>query len=785
VGNNLFTVKQKSGFIVRLNAGMPYITPFLPGPTPSPTRTPTPTPTPSPTVTPTNPPFEITNIIPGSIRVLFTGVDPTCTNLDVQYSTTGYAFTSNFGAPVSPRVLALEYPSYVVVYIRMQEVDGTKRRSTNIVSYNIQTSSFNPNPIVPTQTPTCTPTPTQTPSNTCTPTQTPSNTPSNTQTPSNTPTVTTTCSVTITQTPTNTSTNTPTSTQTPTRTPTVTPSNTQFLTLTPTPTNTITPSNTPTATQTPTQTPTATQTPSNTPTPTSTPAATSTPTASITPTCTTTATQTPTPTATTSQTPTNTRTPTCTPTNTVTQTPTSSKTPTPSVTPSSTSSTVNVCISNTFLSAELSGGWFDGTYTFNRNVNASPIYRAVKGSRTFEFYYSTYFNINRWVFGDTSMLPSYSYFASVVTDKSNPYFGSYINVSDSPDANVVVGTCTTPTPTPTVTQTPTPTPTRIALQICVNNLQEFYPNLANKNGTYNYIGNYTYYGNENGRITYDLNAEGVGWGWIVVDGIYNIYYQNESTEINRVPDTGWFDFASGAPANLSISYQSCIPTPTPTPTQTATPTQTPSTTPTMSPTRSPSPTKTPTPTGTPTGTPAVTPTPTPSSTACPYGRDEYGNCNPPPPTPSPTPSITPTITPTPTVTAPNIVSFYTVKNYESTVFISNTREIGFYTANGTYYRDNSYPAGSVVYTPIPGESYENSGYRFIWDGDNIGYWGLYYSAEIVRANSSEGQTSNIIPSTGWIDRDFNPSDMTVISGASETTQLFAFGDNSNNQLGIP
>ena len=439
MGNNLFTVKEKSGFIVRLNAGMPYITPFLPGPTSSPTCTPTPTPTPSPTVTPTNPPFEITNIIPGSIRVLFTGVDPTCTNLDVQYSTSGYAFTSNFGAPVSPRVLALEYPSYVVVYIRMEEVDGTKRRSTNIVSYNIQTSSFNPNPIIPTQTPTCTPSPTQTPTNTPTITQTPSNTPTNTQTPSNTPTATPTCSITVTQTPSQTPTSTPTNTPTSTQTPSVTPSSTQFLTPTPTTTCTPTPTVTPTNTFTPTVTPSTTQTPSQTHTPT--------------------LSQTPTQTSTTTQTPTNTRTPTCTPSNTVTQTPTSSKTPTPSVTPSSTSSTVNVCISNTFLSAELSGGWLDGTYTFNRSVNASPIYRAVKGDKTFEFYYSTYFNINRWVLGDTSILPSYTYFASVATDKSNPYFGSYINVGGSPDANVVVGACSTPTPTPTVTQTPTNTQT--------------------------------------------------------------------------------------------------------------------------------------------------------------------------------------------------------------------------------------------------------------------------------------------------------------------------------------
>jgi len=78
------------------------------------------------------------------------------------------------------------------------------------------------------------PTPTITPTNTPTNTETPTNTPTNTETPTNTPT--------NTETPTNTP------TETPTNTPTVSPSQTP----TNTPTNTETPTNTPTNTETPT-----------------------------------------------------------------------------------------------------------------------------------------------------------------------------------------------------------------------------------------------------------------------------------------------------------------------------------------------------------------------------------------------------------------------------------------------------------------------------------------------------------------------------------------------------
>jgi hypothetical protein len=67
--------------------------------------------------------------------------------------------------------------------------------------------------------------------------------------------------------PTQTPSNTPTNTTTPTNTPTPTPTATVGATPTPTPTNTITPTQTPTNTITPTQTPTTTATPTPTPTP--------------------------------------------------------------------------------------------------------------------------------------------------------------------------------------------------------------------------------------------------------------------------------------------------------------------------------------------------------------------------------------------------------------------------------------------------------------------------------------------------------------------------------------
>ena len=153
-----------------------------------------------------------------------------------------------------------------------------------------------------------TPSPTVTPTNTPTPTVTPTNTATNTPT--------------VTSTSTSTPTNTSTSTQTPT--PTVTEGLTPTATETQTPTPTNTPSNTPTNTPTSTQTSTPTNTPSNTPS--------VTPTNTTTPTTTSTSTNTPTPTVTEGLTPTATETQTPTPTNTETPTNTPTITPTPSST---------------------------------------------------------------------------------------------------------------------------------------------------------------------------------------------------------------------------------------------------------------------------------------------------------------------------------------------------------------------------------------------------------------------------------------------------------------------
>lgn len=152
------------------------------------------------------------------------------------------------------------------------------------------------------------------------PTKTPTVTPTYTSTPTNTPSFT----FTNTNTPTNTATNTQTASKTPTT--------TQLETLTPTstvtPTNTATPTNTPSYSPTNTSTPTVTITSTNTQTPTPTNTSTTTPTNTISPSVTNTNTQTPTNTTTTTQTPTNTTTQTATPTNTISNTPTITNTPT-------------------------------------------------------------------------------------------------------------------------------------------------------------------------------------------------------------------------------------------------------------------------------------------------------------------------------------------------------------------------------------------------------------------------------------------------------------------------
>lgn len=214
-----------------------------------------------------------------------------------------------------------------IVYLRKPDENLIKKVQFDISGNAIVVDYL----LVPTKTPTVTPTntstPTNTPSFTFTSTNTPTNTITNTQTATKTPTKT------QLETLTPTATATPTNTNTPTNTPSYSPTNTA------TPTNTVT--NTGTQTQTPTNT--STNTPTNTISPTvtqtNTNTITNTTTQTLTPTNTTTPTQTPT--QTTSNTPTNTNSPTYTPshtqtitnTNTSTQTPTITNTVTNTVTP--------------------------------------------------------------------------------------------------------------------------------------------------------------------------------------------------------------------------------------------------------------------------------------------------------------------------------------------------------------------------------------------------------------------------------------------------------------------
>ena len=121
-----------------------------------------------------------------------------------------------------------------------------------------------------------------------------------------------------------------------------------------------------------------------------------------------------------------------------------------------------------------------------------------------------------------------------------------------------------------------------------------------------------------------------------------IYYINESTDINRVPNTGWVKFATYEPANLNISYQACSPTPTPTITPTLTPTI--SLTPTLTPTPTISVTPSVTKTATPTPSVTKTATPTPSVTKTATPTPSVTKTATPTPTRTPTPTITPTIT---------------------------------------------------------------------------------------------------------------------------------------------
>ncbi len=254
-----------------------------------PLLTPTPTTTATPTVTSTTTPTITPTTSQASIKVFDDNVNLEKDELVLQLDKTSWTKSELIAVlpfmTLEDDVLYLRKPDENL--IKKIEFDGVNAK---VVDYLL----------VPTKTPTVTPTntgtPTNTPTNTGTPTNTPTNTTTATQTPTYTPTLTPTYSLSFT--PTNTPTYTETTTQTPTNTT--------------TPTSTVTHTVTQTGTADVTPTPTSTNTPTNTTTPT------------VTSTQTTTATGTQTPT----QTPTNTKTPTTTPTNTLTNTPTNSKTPT-------------------------------------------------------------------------------------------------------------------------------------------------------------------------------------------------------------------------------------------------------------------------------------------------------------------------------------------------------------------------------------------------------------------------------------------------------------------------
>mgnify|MGYP001232706544 CR=1 FL=1 len=292
------------GYVIEGEWSSPLLTP-----TPTNTNTPTVTSTSTPTVTPTN--------SQASIKVFDDNVNLEKDELVLQLDKTSWT--------KSELIAVLPFMTLEDDFLYLRKPDENLIKKIEFDGVNAKVVDYL---LVPTKTPTVTPTntgtPTNTPTNTGTPTNTPTNTTTATQTPTYTPTNTPTYS--LSHTPTNTPTYTETTTQTPTNTTTPTNTVTQTVTqtetadVTPTPTMSNTPTNTATSTNTPTPTITGTTTSTPTPTTTNTKTPTNTPTNTLT--------NTPTNSQTATNTPTNTETPTNTQTATLTNTPTLTGTPT-------------------------------------------------------------------------------------------------------------------------------------------------------------------------------------------------------------------------------------------------------------------------------------------------------------------------------------------------------------------------------------------------------------------------------------------------------------------------
>jgi len=284
------------GYVIEGEWSSPLLTP-----TPTNTNTPTVTSTSTPTVTPTN--------SQASIKVFDDNVNLEKDELVLQLDKTSWT--------KSELIAVLPFMTLEDDFLYLRKPDENLIKKIEFDGVNAKVVDYL---LVPTKTPTVTPTNTNTPTNTLTNTSTASNTPTQTATP----------------------TTTPTNTATTTHTPTKTPTKTQTYTLSPTA------SNTPTLTQTISNTPTNTNTQTETALVTPTPTISSTPTNTNTTTNTQTNTTTPTVTSTTTKTPTNTNTPTTTSTNAVTNTPTNSQTPTNTPTNTETpTSTPTVTLTNT------------------------------------------------------------------------------------------------------------------------------------------------------------------------------------------------------------------------------------------------------------------------------------------------------------------------------------------------------------------------------------------------------------------------------------------------------
>ncbi|MDH7486744.1 MAG: DNRLRE domain-containing protein, partial [Anaerolineae bacterium] len=256
-----------------------YTRPGWTTPTPTPTETPTPTISPTPTTTPSPPPT--TGHVYG---LVFDDLDENGWHGEGEPPVAGAVVELLRGTTVvrSQTTLADGWYDFTAIepgtyLLRETDPPGYGSITPNELPFQVAAGTelrwdFADRRLMPTATPTATPTPTPTP--TATPTDTP--TPTATATPTSTPTPTATPTATSTPTATPTATSTPTATCTPTATATATPTATAIATPTPTPTPTATPTATSTPTATCTPTPTATATPTSTPTPTATPTATST-----------------------------------------------------------------------------------------------------------------------------------------------------------------------------------------------------------------------------------------------------------------------------------------------------------------------------------------------------------------------------------------------------------------------------------------------------------------------------------------------------------------------------